>query len=82
LNKNAIPYDPQKPMIASGVRVGTPSVTTQGMREPEMAEIAALIAAAVRADPQTDAGKVTLGDVSERVGALVERFPAYPERSS
>ena len=36
LNKNAIPYDPQKPMIASGIRVGTPSVTTQGMEEPEM----------------------------------------------
>ena len=36
LNKNAIPYDPQKPMVASGIRVGTPSVTTQGMREGEM----------------------------------------------
>ena len=48
LNKNAIPYDPQPPMTASGIRVGTPAVTTQGMGEAEMAEVAALIAAAVR----------------------------------
>ena len=40
LNKNAIPYDPQKPMVASGIRVGTPSVTTQGMREPELHQVA------------------------------------------
>jgi glycine hydroxymethyltransferase len=78
LNKNAIPYDPEKPMIASGVRVGTPSVTTQGMREPQMREIATLIALAVRADPETDAGKARLAEVGERVGELVARFPAYP----
>ncbi|MEI2697047.1 MAG: hypothetical protein V9E94_01435 [Microthrixaceae bacterium] len=47
MNKNAIPYDPQKPMIGSGIRVGTPSVTTQGMAEPDMAEIGALIARAI-----------------------------------
>lgn len=67
LNKNAIPYDPEKPMTASGVRVGTPSVTTQGMGEAEMAEIAALIGAAVRGEP-----------VRDRVTDLVGRFPAYP----
>ncbi|WP_239395301.1 serine hydroxymethyltransferase, partial [Frankia sp. CiP3] len=50
LNKNAIPYDPQPPAVSSGIRVGTPAVTTQGMREDEMKEIAALIARAVR-DP-------------------------------
>jgi glycine hydroxymethyltransferase len=54
-------------MTASGVRVGTPSVTTQGMQEPQMREIAALIAAAVRGE-----------DVGDRVGALVSAFPAYP----
>jgi glycine hydroxymethyltransferase len=70
LNKNAIPYDPEKPMTASGIRVGTPSVTTQGMREPQMREIAALIAGAVRGE-----------DVSARVGALVADFPAYPSAS-
>jgi glycine hydroxymethyltransferase len=79
LNKNAIPYDPQKPMVASGVRVGTPSVTTQGMREPQMREIADIIAKAVRADPQGEDGKRVLAGLSERVGDLVGRFPAYPE---
>src|ERR671921_709977 len=48
LNKNAIPNDPQPPSIASGVRVGTPSVTTQGMTEGDMKEVASLIARAVR----------------------------------
>jgi glycine hydroxymethyltransferase len=67
LNKNAIPYDPEKPMTASGVRVGTPSVTTQGMGEPEMAEIATLIGAAIRGE-----------QVGDRVTDLVGRFPAYP----
>ncbi|MEV4512528.1 serine hydroxymethyltransferase [Dactylosporangium sp. NPDC049525] len=67
LNKNAIPYDPEKPMTASGVRVGTPSVTTQGMGETEMAQIAALIGAAVRGE-----------SVGDRVTDLVGRFPAYP----
>src|SRR3954470_24007519 len=53
LNKNAIPFDPQKPMVASGIRVGTPSVTTQGMTQPEMKEVASLICRAVRADLET-----------------------------
>ena len=78
LNKNAIPYDPQKPMIASGVRVGTPSVTTQGMREPEMREIAGLIARAVLADHASDAGTAMLADVADEVRDLVAKFPAYP----
>lgn len=78
LNKNAIPYDPQKPMIASGVRVGTPSVTTQGMREPQMALAAALIATAVRADPGTAAGRAALAEVAAEVRTLVDKFPAYP----
>ena len=78
LNKNAIPYDPQKPMIASGIRVGTPSVTTQGMREPEMHQIAALIARAVGADPATEPGQAALAGVAEEVGDLVAKFPAYP----
>ena len=48
LNKNTIPDDPRSPFVTSGVRIGTPSVTTQGMREPEMAAIAELIARALR----------------------------------
>jgi glycine hydroxymethyltransferase len=78
LNKNAIPYDPRKPMVASGIRVGTPSVTTQGMREPQMRQIAGLIARAVVSDPDTEAGRATLADVATEVGDLVAQFPAYP----
>jgi glycine hydroxymethyltransferase len=78
LNKNAIPYDPEKPMTASGIRVGTPSVTTQGMKEPEMARVAGLIARAVRADPDTPGGRAALDGVAAEVTALVEAFPAYP----
>src|SRR5438067_2263090 len=72
LNKNAIPFDPQPPAIASGIRVGTPAVTTQGMTEGDMKEIAALIGRAVR-----DADGTAAGDVRRVVGALVERHPAY-----
>jgi glycine hydroxymethyltransferase len=78
LNKNAIPYDPQPPMTASGIRVGSPSITTQGMTTAEMPEVARLIAAAVTADETTEDGKRTLADVRDEVGALVARFPAYP----
>lgn len=77
LNKNAIPYDPAPPMTASGIRVGTPSVTTQGMTEPDMAEIARLINRAVRAERGTQAGDAELAEVAEAVGALVAAKPAY-----
>jgi glycine hydroxymethyltransferase len=78
LNKNAIPYDPQKPMTASGIRVGTPSVTTQGMREGEMRRIASLIASAVRTDPVAPGGTETLATIAGEVAELVAEFPAYP----
>ena len=70
LNKNAIPYDPQPPMVASGIRVGTPSVTTQGMGVADMAEVADLIARAI-AEPEAAA------EIAVAVGALVARHPAY-----
>jgi glycine hydroxymethyltransferase len=73
LNRNAIPYDPQKPMIASGVRVGTPIVTTQGMVEGDMKEIASLIGRAVR-----DADGAAAAEIADAVGVLVARHPAYP----
>lgn len=73
LNKNNVPDDPRSPFVTSGVRIGTPSVTTQGMKEPQMAEIAALIARVLRhrADPAAVAA------ARAEVAALCARFPAY-----
>ncbi len=82
LNKNSIPFDPAKPMVASGVRVGTPSVTTPGMGAGEMKEVASLIGRAVRADIGTDAGRAEAAAVAEEVSALVAKFPAYPSPSA
>jgi glycine hydroxymethyltransferase len=73
LNKNAIPYDPQPPAVASGIRVGTPSVTTQGMVEGHMKEIAGLLSRAVR-----DADGSAAAEVAASVWELVSRHPAYP----
>jgi glycine hydroxymethyltransferase len=72
LNKNAIPYDPRPPMTASGIRVGSPSVTTQGMTETDMKEVASLIGRAVR-----DADGSAAPEIAEAVSVLVERHPAY-----
>jgi glycine hydroxymethyltransferase len=77
LNKNALPYDPQRATVASGVRLGVPAVTTQGMGEREMRTIAVLIGAAVRADPRTEGGARALRELAEETRALVRRFPAY-----
>jgi glycine hydroxymethyltransferase len=73
LNKNAIPFDPQPPMTASGIRVGTPSVTTQGMAEGDMKEVASLISRAVR-----DTDGTASREIGAAVAALVTRHPAYP----
>jgi glycine hydroxymethyltransferase len=74
LNKNNIPDDPRSPFVTSGLRIGTPSVTTQGMGTAEMATIAELIARALRhRDDEAE-----LGAVRSVVGELCARFPAYP----
>ena len=75
VNKNAIPFDPLPPGKASGIRLGTPAVTTRGMREPQMEEIARLIDEALthRQDP------AALQAVARKVGMLADRFPLYPE---
>jgi glycine hydroxymethyltransferase len=78
LNKNAIPYDPAPPMKPSGLRVGSPSVTTQGMVESDMAEIGSLLARAVKAEQGTPVGDAELAKVADEVSALVGRAPAYP----
>jgi glycine hydroxymethyltransferase len=75
VNKNAIPFDQNPPMVASGVRVGTPAITSRGMREPEMDRIAEFIARAL-ASPDDD---TALGRVKVEVEALCRKFPLYPE---
>ncbi len=76
VNKNAIPFDQNPPMVASGIRVGTPAVTTRGMRETEMDQIGELIAR-VLASPEDER---TLGMVKSEVERLCRKFPLYPER--
>ena len=73
LNKNAIPFDPEKPMISSGVRIGTPAVTSRGMGPSQMEEIARLILETLAEEP--DAGRMTR--IREGVSALCRAFPIY-----
>jgi len=75
VNKNAIPFDQNPPMVASGVRLGTPAVTTRGMREREMDTIAELITRALK-HPDDDRA---LGMVRAEVETLCRKFPLYPE---
>ncbi len=73
LNKNAIPNDPASPFVTSGVRIGTPAVTSRGMKEPEMVEIGELITLVAK-DAEGNAD-----EVRARVAALCEKFPLYGE---
>jgi len=75
VNKNAIPFDENPPMVASGVRIGTPAITSRGMREPEMDRIGELIAR-VLTSPDDEAA---IGRVRTEVEALCRKFPLYPE---
>ncbi|HZH97976.1 MAG TPA: serine hydroxymethyltransferase, partial [Fimbriimonadaceae bacterium] len=72
-NKNAIPFDPEKPFVASGVRLGSPAVTTRGMTEAEMPQIASLIARALRSHED----EAELEKVREEVIELTSRFPIH-----
>ena len=73
VNKNTIPFDQNKPMVASGVRIGSPAVTTRGLLEPDMQTIATLIARVL--DSKGDADVIT--GVKGDVKALCDRFPIY-----
>ncbi len=74
LNKNAIPFDPESPAVTSGIRVGTPAVTTQGMTVNEMPQVASLIARAIK-DGADDA---KAAQIKSEVHALTGKFPVYP----
>jgi glycine hydroxymethyltransferase len=75
VNKNSIPYDERGPSITSGIRIGTPVVTTRGMGPPEMETIAKLVHRVL----QQPSDESLLGDVRQNVAALCRRFPLYPE---
>jgi glycine hydroxymethyltransferase len=71
VNKNTIPFETRSPFQASGIRLGTPAVTTRGMREPEMAAIADMIAEVLLDIKNLD----SIGKVRQRVRELTARFP-------
>jgi glycine hydroxymethyltransferase len=75
-NKNTIPFDTNSPMVASGIRLGTPALTTRGMKEAEMAEVGKFVARALHAVEN----ETTLADVKRDVLKLCERFPLYASR--
>lgn len=72
LNKNSIPFDPEAPSVTSGIRVGSPATTTQGMGTSEMKEIASFISRAIRTDNPTEHAAI-----KEQVHALTAKFPIY-----
>jgi len=76
VNKNAIPFDPEKPFVASGIRIGTPAVTTRGLKEKDMTKIAAWINRAIAAHQNPK----ELQKIKNEVKALCLKFPMYKDR--
>ena len=76
VNKNTIPFDTNKPFVASGIRLGTPALTTRGMKEPEMKAIGEMIASVIR-EPESEEVKRS---VRQQVAEITARFPMYPTR--
>ena len=75
VNKNTIPYDPQKPFVTSGIRIGTPALTTRGMKEPQMSLIGNLIAEVLKNHENVQVKEHVKGQVKK----LCDEFPLYPE---
>ena len=76
VNKNTVPFDPEKPFVTSGIRIGTPAITTRGMKEPEMVQIADFIDRAIKNRRKEEELEKILVEVS----TLCEKFPLYIER--
>jgi len=76
VNKNTIPFDTNKPFVASGIRLGTPAVTTRGMKQDDMRAIGSMIAAVIK-EPESDDVKIT---VRREVAELTAKFPMYSRR--
>ena len=78
-NKNGIPFDPEKPFVTSGIRLGTPAATTRGFGVAEFQQVGGMIAEVLNAVAQSPDGKAPLVEaaVKERVRALTDRFPIY-----
>jgi glycine hydroxymethyltransferase len=74
VNRNAVPFDPRPPMEASGLRIGTPALATRGLQREDFTEVGQIIAAALTPEYET-----RTGELSERVGAIVERYPLYAD---
>jgi glycine hydroxymethyltransferase len=72
VNRNAVPFDPRPPMEASGLRIGTPALATRGLQEEDFDEIGGILAVALTPEYESRAG-----ELAERVGAIVERYPLY-----
>jgi glycine hydroxymethyltransferase len=75
VNKNAIPFDQHPPLVASGIRIGTPAVTTRGLKEADMDVIAGLIGRVLSAPDDEAVGRA----VRDEVLAICRRYPLYPE---
>jgi glycine hydroxymethyltransferase len=74
VNRNAVPFDPRPPMVTSGLRVGTPALATRGLQAEDFAEVGRILARALV--PGFEAVKA---DLAERVSAIAERYPLYPQ---
>jgi glycine hydroxymethyltransferase len=81
-NMNTIPNDPEKPFVTSGLRLGTAATTTAGMAEPEMAEIAQLIARTLRSVAGGEADEQVVGEVRDGAALLCSKFTPYPDLAS